>query len=343
MKRLLNSLYVVSENTYLSLKNENVVLNAEDGSHKEVPLLGLQNIFCFSYKGASPALIGKCAEDGITLTFFTPTGRFLALPCGRSVGNVLLRKRQYEISVDENKCADVARWMLLGKIYNHRWILERALRDHAERVDKEKLESASAELKNAYSQLGEQKSLDSMRGIEGQAATAYFGAFDELVLNQKEDFCFTVRSRRPPLDRINAMLSFGYSLLASDCAGALEGVGLDSYMGFLHRIRSGRQSLALDLMEELRGVMVDRLVLSLINQKMVTKKDFREMENGAVLLDDDGRKTFLAQWQRKKQEEILHPFLKEKVAWGLVPHTQALLLARYLRGDLDAYPVFFWK
>ena len=343
MRRLLNSLYVVSENTYLSLKNENVVINAEDGTHKEIPLLGIENIFCFSYKGASPALIGKCAEKGITMAFFTPTGRFLALPCGRSIGNVLLRKRQYEVSVDEEKSAEVARWMLLGKIFNHRWMVERTLRDHPDRVNREKLENASIELKNSYQKLWDKQPLDSMRGIEGQAATAYFGAFDEMILNQKKDFTFTTRNRRPPMDNVNAMLSFGYSLLASDCAGALEGVGLDSYMGFLHRIRSGRQSLALDLMEELRGVMVDRLVISMINQKMVTKKDFRRMENGAVLLDEDGRKSFLSQWQKKKKEEVTHPFLGEKVAWGLVPHTQALLLARYLRGDLDAYPPFFWK
>ena len=343
MKHLLNTLFILSENSYLSLQDENVVVHAEDGSQKHLPLLGLENIFCFSYKGASPALAGACAERSIGLVFFTPTGRFLVRASGRSQGNVLLRKIQYRISDNTAASCLAARCFIFGKLYNSRWCLERTARDHTARVDAEKLKSASKFLAEASREVLKTTDLDTLRGLEGQAATEYFGAFDQMIINQKKSFSFTGRSRRPPLDRVNAMLSFGYRLLGSDCAAALESVGLDSYVGFMHRDRPGRESLALDLMEELRSVLVDRLVVTMINTHQISEREFCESENGAVLLNDAGRKAYLKAWQTHKREEIVHPYLKEKIQWGLVPYVQSLLLARYLRGDLDSYPPFLWK
>ena len=269
MRRLLNTLFVLSENSYLSLQNENVVVNREDGSPKQLPLLGLENIFCFPYKGASPALAGECAKRGIGLTFLTPTGYFLTRVSGRSQGNVLLRKIQYRISDNAAESCLAAREFIFGKLYNSRWCLERTARDHAMRVDAEALKNASQFLAKTASTVLETTDLDTLRGLEGQAATEYFGAFDQMIINQKDSFQFITRSRRPPLDRVNAMLSFGYRLLESDCAAALESVGLDSYVGFMHRDRPGRESLALDLMEELRSVLVDRLVVTMINTREI--------------------------------------------------------------------------
>lgn len=343
MRRLLNTLYVLQEDSYLSLKNENVMIHYPDERKQPIPLLGLEEIFSFSYKGASPELIGKCVEQGIGITFLTPQGRFLARPTGRSKGNVLLRKEQYRISDDEKRSCLIARHMIFAKIYNCRWSEERTLRDHKLRVDESRLRESSGLLKTAYERAVCCEELDHLRGIEGEAAKIYFGAFNEQILNAKEDFPFHGRNRRPPIDRVNAMLSFGYRLLENDCASALESVGLDAYVGFLHRDRPGRQSLALDLMEELRPVLVDRQVLTMINTKAISVKHFDTSENGAVLLNEKGRKTFLEAWQSHKREEIQHPFLEEKIPWGLVPYVQALLLARHIRGDLEAYPPFLWK
>ena len=265
------------------------------------------------------------------------------MPTGRVNGNVLLRKKQYRLSDSEEKSTEIARFFILGKVYNSKWLIERTLRDHSLRVDAEKIKIKSAYLTEIYKQVLSVKELDVLRGLEGQAANNYFEVFDQLILNQKSDFKFMTRSRRPPLDRVNAMLSFGYRVLENDYASALEGVGLDSYVGFMHRDRPGRESLALDLMEEFRSVMVDRFVLTLINQRQILPKHFDVKENGAVLLNEEGRKVFFSQWQARKKEELTHPYLKEKICWGLVPYTQALLLSRYLRGDLDGYPVFLWK
>ncbi len=343
MRRLLNTLYVLSENSYLSLKNENIVVTTEDGSSKMFPMLGIESIMTFSYKGASPALIGECSERGISITFLSPAGKFLAMPTGRTNGNVLLRKKQYRISDNEAGSLNCARYFIFGKIYNSRWTLERTVRDHAMRVDSEKLKGISGYLKDVLCTILETNELESLRGIEGKAASSYFSVFNELIINQKSDFVFQSRNRRPPLDRVNAMLSFGYRLLESDCVNALESVGLDSYVGFLHRDRPGRASMALDLMEELRSVLVDRMVLTMINQGQIRKKHFRTLENGAVFLNDDGRKTFISVWQEHKKRQLTHPYLKEKIQWGLVPYTQALLLSRYLREDIEAYPAFLWK
>lgn len=343
MRKFLNTLYVLNKDAYLSLEGENIVLLCNKTEIGRVPLHTLEGIVCFSYPGASPALMGKCARLGVDLSFFSPQGRFLARAVGEERGNVLLRQTQYRIADSEAESCLYARNFILGKVYNARWVLERATRDHPQRVPVEQLKQTSAQLAAALPLLETCEDLEQLRGLEGEAAQRYFDRFHALILQQKEDFAFTSRSRRPPRDNVNALLSFAYSLLANDCAAALEGVGLDPYVGFLHRARPGRRSLALDLMEELRAVYADRFVLSCINQKVVNAKQFEKQENGAVLLTEDGRRAFLHAWQLKKREVITHPFLKEKLSWGLVPYVQALLLARTLRGDLDVYPPFFWK
>lgn len=343
MRKLLNTLFVLSEDSYLALEGENVVVLSGEERRGQFPLHTLENILCFSYKGASPALMGKCAAMGVNLCFLTPRGRFLARACGESSGNVLLRRAQYRMADDEGKSCLAARNFIFGKVYNGRWSIERTRRDHALRVDDEALAEASSALAQALPRFLEETDLDALRGLEGQAAAVYFGAFDRMILNQREAFSFIGRSRRPPTDPINALLSFSYTLLSNACAGALESVGLDAYVGFLHRDRPGRASLALDMMEELRPLFADRFALTLINNRMIRKEHFERQPAGAVWLTDEGRKVFLSAWQKRMNEQITHPFLKEKLAWGLVPHVQALLLTRYLRGDLEGYPPFLWK
>ena len=258
-------------------------------------------------------------------------------------GNVLLRTKQHLISQDEAASCSYARMFIFGKIYNARWVLERATRDHSLRVPVEKIKETSSNLANSLSVVRNTTELSRLRGIEGEAAQLYFAQFNSLILQQKTEFVFNGRSKRPPMDNVNALLSFAYTILANNCAAALQSVGLDPYVGFMHRLRPGRSSLALDLMEELRPVIADRFVLSCINKKIITAKHFDEQESGAVWLNEDGRKVFFKAWQERKQEYLTHPFLNEKVSWGLVPYTQALLLARSLRGDLDDYPPFLWK
>jgi CRISPR-associated protein Cas1 len=343
MKRLLNTLFITQPDVYLSLDGDNIVLIKEQEQLGRLPLHNLESIAAFGYTGASPALMGYCADRNISLVFFTMNGRFLARVIGKSRGNVVLRKKQYRISEDETMSAKVARNFIIGKIYNNKWIIERMTRDYPMRVDVARFKEISQYLSSIILEVRECDDLERLRGLEGQAAISYNKLFDQMILQQKEDFYFHSRSRRPPLDNVNAMLSFAYTLLANDMAAALEGVGLDAYVGFLHRDRPGRASLALDVMEELRGVYADRFVLSLINKKVVNSEDFLKKENGAVIMTDEARRKFLKAWQNKKQEKITHPFLGEKIAWGLVPHAQALLLARYLRNDLDEYPPFLWK
>lgn len=343
MRQLLNTLFVTSEDVYLSLDGENVVASRDGQAVARYPLHTLQGIISFSYSGASPALMGKCAENGVSFSFCTPRGRFLARVSGENNGNVLLRRQQYRIADDPAASCRIARSMIFGKLYNSRWSIERTCRDHALRVDTATLKTVCAQLHGLLSPVAEETSLDSLRGLEGIGASAYFGVFDDLILGNKDVFYFHGRSRRPPLDCLNAALSFAYSLLAHDCASALESVGLDAYVGFMHRDRPGRNSLALDLMEELRPCIADRFVLTLINNRILSEKDFVQQDNGAVLLSDAGRKQFLTSWQERKRETITHPYLGEKLPWGLVPYIQALLLARYIRGDLDAYPPFLWK
>lgn len=343
MRHLLNTLFVTSENIYLTLDGENVVANREKTVVARYPLHTLSGILSFSYPGASPALMGACAQRGISLSFCTPRGRFLARVSGESNGNVLLRRTQYRIADDPNQSCRIARTMIFGKVYNGRWSVERTRRDHALRVDAVHLKAVSEQMKALLPQILETDDLEQLRGVEGVAANAYFSGFDEMILGDRDTFAFDKRSRRPPLNPTNALLSFAYSLLSHDCASALESVGLDSYVGFLHRDRPGRSSLALDLMEELRPCVADRFVLTLINNRILKEDDFVRQENGAVFLSNDARRTFLKRWQERKKETLTHPYLGEKILWGLVPYLQALLLARYLRGDLDAYPPFLWK
>ena len=342
MKPLLNTLFVNQGEAYLALDGGNVVVLRGERELARFPLHNFEQITTFGYTGASPALMRKCAEDNIALTFMTPEGRFQARVIGRTNGNVLLRREQYRRADDEEESLILARSFILGKIYNARWIIERMRRDYAMRIDEEKFQNVSAFLQNSYREVMQTSDLEALRGVEGKAAVSYFSAFDDMILKQKEDFFFTERNRRPPLDNMNCLLSFLYALLMNDVGAAVEGVGLDSYVGFLHRDRPGRQSLALDLMEELRP-LADRTAFSMVNTKKINGKDFRLEEGGAVYLTDDGRKKIIEAWHAHKEGMMTHPFLEEKIKWGLVPHVQALLLARYLRGDLDAYPPFLWK
>ena len=342
MKPLLNTLFVNQDEAYLALDGGNVVVLREDRELARFPLHNFEQITTFGYTGASPALMRKCAEDNIALTFMTPEGRFQARVIGRTNGNVLLRREQYRRADDEEESLILARSFILGKIYNARWIIERMRRDYAMRIDEEKFQNVSAFLQNSCREVMQTSDLETLRGVEGKAAVSYFSAFDDMILKQKEQFFFTERNRRPPLDNMNCLLSFLYALLMNDVGAAVEGFGLDSYVGFLHRDRPGRQSLALDLMEELRP-LADRTAFSMVNTKKINGKDFRLEEGGAVYLTDDGRKKIIEAWHAHKEGMMTHPFLEEKIKWGLVPHVQALLLARYLRGDLDAYPPFLWK
>lgn len=335
---MLNTVYVSDSEIYLALKGKNLNLLKDNESVARIPLHNIEAICTFGHQGASPALMSECMKQNISLTFFSSGGRFRGRVIGEVNGNVTLRKKQYRISEDEEESAKIARHMIVGKIFNCEQLLKRTSRDHALRIDTNRVLKALNRMKVLRTEASECINLDSLRGIEGNAASVYYSVFEECILNQKEFFYFRGRNRRPPLDPVNALLSFSYSLLASETAAALEGVGLDSYVGFLHRDRPGRTSLALDVMEELRPIIADRFVLKMINRQQVKKNDFIVKENKAVILTDEARKNFLQLWQKEKQETITHPFLKEKIQWGLVPHVQALLLARYLRGDLDAYP-----
>lgn len=343
MRKLLNTLYVTTPDSYLSLDGENIVVLKEENTKVRVPLHNLEGVVAFGYTGASPALMGKCAEENIALTFLTAHGRFLARVSGKTKGNVILRREQYRIADEEMKSLAIAKNCILGKIYNCSQVIDRAVRDHAARIDTGKLKSISLQLSDSLDNVKNSESLDSLRGYEGEAASRYFSVFDELILQQKEEFAFNGRNKRPPLDNMNAMLSFVYTLLTHDTASALETVGLDSYVGFLHTDRPGRVSLALDLMEELRPFFADRFVISLVNKRVINGKGFEKQESGAVFMTNETRREILRHWQERKQEKIKHPFLNETIEWGLVPHVQAMLLARYIRGDLDGYPPFMWK
>ena len=343
MKKLLNTLYVTSEDSYLSLDGENVVIFNQTQEMGRIPLHNLEAIVSLGYRGASPALMGGCAGRNISLCFLTPQGKFLARITGSVKGNVILRKRQYEASIDSDISLGIARNCILGKVYNSRWVLERATRDHGLQVDVEQMKRASGFLKDSLGYIETCTDMAQLRGYEGEAASVYFGVFNQMILQQKKDFAFSGRNKRPPLDNVNAMLSFVYTLLTGMVASALETVGLDPYLGFMHADRPGRVSLALDLIEELRPVLADRFVLALINRKMITGKDFTKKEDGAVLMSDKARKNLLTEWQNRKKDVITHPYLGEKVEWGMIPFVQAMLMARFLRGDIDEYPPFFWK
>ena len=343
MRKLLNTLYVNNPECFLSLENDNVFVKVDDEILLKVPLINLESILTCGHKGASTRLMFACAEKGITLSFLTESGRYLGSFIGESKGNINLRKEQYRISDNTKKCCAIARNFIFGKLYNSRWVLERATRDYPLRVDIVKLKIACASINDIAKKVLECDDLDRIRILEGTAAQYYFAEFNELILQNKDVFYFNNRNRRPPLDPLNALLSLAYTMLAHDCRGACEAVGLDAYCGFLHRDRSGRASLALDLMEELRAPVADRFVLSLINRKEISGNDFEIRGSGAVELTESGRKIFFGAWQQHKKQIITHPYLKEKIEWGLVPYSQALILSRSIRGDIDEYPPFLWK
>jgi CRISPR-associated protein Cas1 len=343
-------LYVTTQGAYLAKDGEAVAVRVEQETKLRVPIHTLGAIVCFGQISCSPFLMGMCGERGVALAFLTENGHFLARVHGPVQGNVLLRRAQYRMADDEAGSAVVARAVVLAKVANCRTVLQRALRDkpdstgdRTEQNGPEQMERAVRRLGRLLEDVAKAAKVDEIRGHEGDAARVYFAVFDHLISAAKDEFFFRGRNRRPPLDNVNALLSFVYSLLTHDITAALEGVGLDPAVGYLHRDRPGRPSLALDLVEELRPVIADRLVLSLINRRQVRAGAFRKTESGGVVMDDAARKEVLVAYQTRKQEEIQHPFLGEKVAFGLVPHLQAMLLARFIRGDLDGYPGFLWK
>jgi CRISPR-associated protein Cas1 len=343
VKKHLNTLFVTTQGAYLSKEGETVVVKVEGEIRLRVPVHTISGIVCFGNVSCSPYLMGFCAENDVAISFLSEHGRFMARVQGPVSGNVLLRREQYRKADDPKFSAEVTKFVLTGKITNCRTVLQRALRDHSNKIDEQDVRSAVLRLNRLLESLNQEQSLDVLRGIEGDAAHVYFNVFDHLIVTQKEAFHFDERNRRPPLDNVNCLLSFIYTLLMHDVRSALETVGLDPAVGFLHRDRPGRPGLALDLMEEFRPFIGDRLTLSLINLQQVQDKAFSKMDSGAVIMNDDARKKVLVAYQERKQEEILHPFLDEKVTIGTLFHIQALLMARLLRGDLDGYPPFIWK
>jgi CRISPR-associated protein Cas1 len=342
MRKLLNTLYVTNSDSYLARDGENVLVRTEERPAFRIPIHNLEAIVTFGHTGASPSLMHLCAERGVALSFHRESGQFLARVQGAVKGNVLLRRQQYRMA-DGVEAVELARNFIFAKVANSRTVLNRGLRDHSGVIATEVVKRESDFLKRYLGKVLKLQELEDIRGLEGDAARRYFAALNELILANKNDFYIRGRNRRPPLDRMNAMMSYLYGVLKNDVQSALESVGLDPQVGFLHRDRPGRQSLALDVMEELRSYLVDRLVLSLVNRKQVEASQFVSKENGAVLLKPELKKELITAWQKRKYEEITHPFLNEKIPIGLLPYAQALLLARFIRGDLDAYPPFLWK
>lgn len=343
MRKMLNTLYVTTQGAYLHKEGETVVVKVERENRLRLPIHTLSSIVCFGQVSCSPYLLGHCAEKDVAVSFMTEYGRFLARVQGAVSGNVLLRREQYRRADCEAASSRLARMFVLGKVANARRNIHRVTRDHPDKVAATGMEQTCQTLARYAKRLVLETELESIRGIEGRTARDYFDQFNHLIVAQKEDFIFSGRNRRPPLDRVNCLLSFIYSLLYHDARSALESVGLDPAVGYLHRDRPGRLGLALDLMEEFRPMLADRLVLSLINLGQVKRKGFTVTESGAVLMDDDTRKAVLVAYQKRKQEEIEHPFLKEKIPVGMLLLAQAQLLSRYLRGDLDEYPPFLWR
>lgn len=341
MKKLGNVLYITVPEAYLTLEGETIVISVDEKPKTKLPLHNLDSIICFNFNGVSPALMGACVERKISLTFLTPYGRFLASISGNIRGNVLLRKQQFAIAESEILSLAIAMNMVLAKIYNQRKVIERTIRDHSLVVDCQRLSHISAKLKEVLKSVKEASNTAELIAIEGFVAKSYFSCFNEMILQQKSEFSIEGRTRRPPLDRMNALLSFLYVLLTNDTKSALEAVGLDPYVGFLHKDRPGRPSLALDVMEEFRPLLCDRLALNLVNRRQIDPSGFLVKESGAVMMDDDTRKKVILAWQERKKREILHPFLKEKMPYGLLPHSQSLLLSRHIRGDLEEYPPYF--
>lgn len=343
MKRHHNTVYVTTQGAFLGTKDETLVVRIEKVKRLQVPLQNLESIVCFGRVSCSPMLVARCAERGIGISLLTERGRFLARIQGPISGNVLLRRAQYRRADDPTKTAALARSFVAAKIASSRALLMRGARDHADGASAARLRECAELLTRHIPQLQGNADLECVRGIEGEAASAYFSVFNDLIVAQNDTFSFQGRTRRPPLDNVNALLSFVYTLVTHDAASALEAVGLDPQVGFLHRDRPGRPGLALDLVEEFRAFLADRLVLSLINRRQVQAAGFVKTETGGIVMDDATRKTVLVAYQERKQEEVTHPFLGEKTTVGMLVHLQALLLARFLRGDLDEYPAFVWR
>ncbi len=346
MRRHLNTLYITSEGAWLQKDGENVVIKVGGENNGRVPFHLLGGIVCMGAVGITPALMGHCAKNGICIAFLDRSGRFLARVEGPVSGNVFLRRNQYRLADDAKNTGLLVSYIVTGKLLNQRSVIRRALRDHGGNMPdelKHRLQACEHRLTNTARRSRKSVLTDSLRGIEGEAAQSYFQVFSVLVRNKDPVFEFKSRSRRPPLDPVNALLSFIYTLLLQDCRSALESVGLDPFVGFLHRDRPGRPSLALDLMEELRPIFADRLVLTLLNRKQLKPKDFKTSISGAVTMREKAIRKILIAYQDRKKDEILHPFLKEATTFGLIPHIQAKLLAQYVRGDIDGYPTFIWK
>lgn len=346
MRRHLNTVFVTTDGAYVHKDGANIVVSVDGAEVGRVPAHLMGGIVCFGRVSVSPPLMGFCAAEGISISYLSDHGRFLARVEGPQSGNVLLRRRQYRVADDPETSLRIARAVVVGKTLNQRTTLRRALRDHGATMGEDKraaVDDAQRRLSDAARHAAVAADPDAVRGHEGEGARAYFGVFGALIRVDDPAFRFAGRSRRPPTDAVNALLSFLYAILGHDCRSALETVGLDPQVGFLHRERPGRSSLALDLMEDLRAVQADRVALSLVNLRQVRPGDFRADEGGAVRLTDEARKTVLSAYSERKRDEIMHPFLDEKVTIGLLPHVQARLLARHLRGDLDGYPPFIWK
>jgi len=340
MRKLLNSLYITTPQSYLSLEGENIVVLLEDNEKFRMPFVNIENIVCFGYMGVSPALMGKCVENNISLSFLKPNGKFMARVVGKTKGNVLLRKQQYRLNESKDFCLEFSKNIIAAKIFNTRATLQRSIRENKNKVDTTHMEEVSGILRKNIDELYKFKDLDQVRGIEGISARKYFEVFSDMIREQKQDFSMTMRSKRPPLDFLNALLSYLYTILSLEINSALETVGLDPYVGFLHTLRPGRASLALDMVEELRAYMVDRQVVSMINLRSIQVKDFHQKEGGGVIMTEEGRKKILKNWQEKKKRIIRHPFINEKVEVGLIPYIQAQLLSQYIRGDLKEYKPF---
>jgi CRISPR-associated protein Cas1 len=340
MRKLLNTLYITTPESYLSKDGLNLVVSVKQQEIFRIPIVNIESVIYFGYLGASPGAIKLCGDYGVSLSYYSPNGRFIGHVIMPTHGNVLLRTKQYELSKNESFALTLSRHLIAAKIQNYRNILRRFIRDNGEN---EMVMSAANSLDISKRKALVAENPSELLGTEGDAANSYFGVFSHLILHQRNDFVFTGRNRRPPRDAVNAMLSFAYTLIANDVAAALESVGLDPYVGFFHTLRPGRTSLALDLMEEFRAYLGDRFVLSLINRRQITRQDFKTQSEDCVVMTDNGRKTFLQAWQSRKKEELIHPYLNEKVPIGLLPYVQAQLLAKYLRGDLDGYPVFLIK
>ncbi len=338
MKKLLNTIYVTTDNSYLHKENETIVIKKDGEKIAQLPAHAIENILCFGYISASPAFMYFCSEKNISLSYYSENGKFLAKVQGRQTGNILLRKTQYRFSDNLEHSAQLAKLFIVAKLVNSRTVLQRHLRNHGEN---EKITSVIDHLFKLIGACERQSDLDVLRGYEGEAASAYFSVFQDLILNP--EFTFKGRIKRPATDAVNALLSFTYTLITNEFTHALEGVGIDPYAGFLHRDRPGRASLSLDMIEDVRAWWADRFVLTLINRKQIKITDFETEASGAVRLSNDARKTFFIAFQEKKKEELVHPYLEEKISIGLLPHAQALLLGRYLRGDMAEYTPFLFK